>query len=149
MSFIWTRLWLIQHGNILKNLHYRKSKTPNFKRFYFKKLRQIQSNSIFVKTVFFARSTHVGTRQVALPPTIPVVSLPVTRRAQRNKDGQILKYHFLWFEIPISSSNYRHRLMLKIPFPDYIFLKISKYRTENLHFASTGNSTASNPFKLV
>ena len=30
--------------------------------------------------------------------------------------------------------NYRHRLVLKIPFPDHIFTNISKYRTENLHF---------------
>ena len=28
--------------------------------------------------------------------------------------------------------------MLKIPFPDHIFLKISKYRTENIHLPSTG-----------
>ena len=35
-------------------------------------------------------------------------------------------------------SNYRHRLVLKIPFPHHAFPKISKYRTENLHFLSTG-----------
>ena len=52
------------------------------------------------------------------------------------KDVPISKYHFLWLPIPIScyfSSNYRHRLVLKIPFP-----KISNYRTENLYFPSTG-----------
>ena len=37
----------------------------------------------------------------------------------------------------IFSSNYRHRLVLKISFPDHIFFKISKYPTENLHFPST------------
>ena len=37
----------------------------------------------------------------------------------------------------IFSSNYWHRQVLKIPFPDHIFLKISKYHTENLHFLST------------
>ena len=35
-------------------------------------------------------------------------------------------------------SNYRHRLVLEIPFLNHIFLKTSKYRTENLHFPSTG-----------
>ena len=40
--------------------------------------------------------------------------------------------------LAIFSSNYRHRLVLKIPFPDDIFSKISKYRTENLHFPATG-----------
>ena len=34
----------------------------------------------------------------------------------------------------IFSSNYRLRVVLKIPFPDHIFPKMSKYRTENLHF---------------
>ena len=34
-------------------------------------------------------------------------------------------------------SNYRHRLVLKIPFPDHIFPNFLKYRTENLHFPST------------
>ena len=37
----------------------------------------------------------------------------------------------------IFSSNYRHRLELKIPFRDHIFSIISKHRTENLHFPST------------
>ena len=38
----------------------------------------------------------------------------------------------------IFSSNYRHHLVLKIPFPDNSFPKISKHLTENLHFPSTG-----------
>ena len=38
----------------------------------------------------------------------------------------------------IFSSNYWHRLVLEILFPDHIFPKISKYRTENLCFLSTG-----------
>ena len=52
----------------------------------------------------------------------------------------------------IFSRNYRHRLVLKIPFPDYIFQisfhifpKISKYRTENLLFLSTGKYYAPPP----
>ena len=40
--------------------------------------------------------------------------------------------------LDVFSSNYRHRLVLKISFPGHIFPKISKYRTENLHFPSTG-----------
>ena len=36
----------------------------------------------------------------------------------------------------IFSSNYRHRLVLNVPFPDHIFSKISNYRTENLYFPS-------------
>ena len=46
----------------------------------------------------------------------------------------------------IFSSNYRHRLALKIPFPDHIFLKIAKYRTENLHFVSTGKNYGPSTF---
>ena len=38
----------------------------------------------------------------------------------------------------IFSSNYRHCLVLEIPFSGHIFPKISKYRTKNLHFPSTG-----------
>ena len=37
----------------------------------------------------------------------------------------------------IFSSNYRQHVVLEIPFPDHILSKISKYRTENLHFGST------------
>ena len=43
-------------------------------------------------------------------------------------------------------SNYRHRLVLETPFPDNIFLKISKYRTENLHFPSTSINYAKQEF---
>ena len=39
-------------------------------------------------------------------------------------------------------------LVLKIPFPDHIFLKISKYCIENLHFPSTGKYYA-HPFPLT
>ena len=46
-------------------------------------------------------------------------------------------YDFKSRFLVIFSSNYQHRLLLKIPFPDHIFPKISKYRTENLHFPST------------
>ena len=48
-------------------------------------------------------------------------------------------------DFSLFSSKYRHRLVLKIPFLDHIFSKISKYRTENLHFPSTGKYYA--PFK--
>ena len=41
----------------------------------------------------------------------------------------------------IFSSNYRHRLVLKIPFADHIFSKISKYRIENLHSRPPANSS--------
>ena len=47
-------------------------------------------------------------------------------------------YDFKSRFLVLFSSNYRHRLVLKIPFPDYIFPKISKYRSENLHFPSNG-----------
>ena len=59
------------------------------------------------------------------------------------------KYRFLWFQIPISGdlyfSNYWHRLVLKIPFLNHIFSKISKHGTENLHFPSTGKYYALPP----
>ena len=48
----------------------------------------------------------------------------------------------------IFSSNYRHRLVLKIPFPDHIFPKISKYRTEILLFPSSGKNYAPLPALL-
>ena len=40
----------------------------------------------------------------------------------------------------IFSGNYGHRLVLKLPFPDHVFSKISKYRIENLYCPSTGNT---------
>ena len=46
-------------------------------------------------------------------------------------------YDFKSRFLVIFFSNYRHRLVLEIPFPDRIFPKISRYRTENLHFPST------------
>ena len=36
-------------------------------------------------------------------------------------------------------------LVLKIPFPDHIFLKISKYRAENIYFPSTEKYYAPSP----
>ena len=42
----------------------------------------------------------------------------------------------------IFSSNYGHRLVLKLPFPDHVFFKISKYRIENLYCPSTGKHYA-------
>ena len=51
-------------------------------------------------------------------------------------------YDFKSRFLVIFSSNYQHRLVLEIPIPDHIFLKISKYRTENLHFPSTGKHYA-------
>ena len=46
-------------------------------------------------------------------------------------------YDFKSRFLVIFFSNYRHRLGLKIPFPDHIFAKILQYRTENLHFLFT------------
>ena len=54
-------------------------------------------------------------------------------------------YDFKSRFLAIFSSNYHHRLLLKIPFPDHTFSKISKYRTENLHFSSTGKYYALSP----
>ena len=47
-------------------------------------------------------------------------------------------YDFKSRFLVIFVSNYRHRPVLKISFPDHIFPKISKYCTENLYFPSTG-----------
>ena len=47
-------------------------------------------------------------------------------------------YDFKSRFLVIFSNNYRHRVVLEMPFPNHIFSKISKYRTENLHFPSTG-----------
>ena len=63
---------------------------------------------------------------------------------KREKQKIIFQKKFFknfWLPIPISryfSCNYRHRLVLKIRFPDHIFPKISKYHTENPYFPSTG-----------
>ena len=65
-------------------------------------------------------------------------SVPKTWQVLKTKKKNTVFYDFKsWFLI-LFSSNYRYRLVLKIPFPDYIFPKISKYSTENLHFQSTG-----------
>ena len=47
-------------------------------------------------------------------------------------------YDFKFRFLVVFSSKYRHRPALKIPFPDHIFPKILRYRTENLHFLSNG-----------
>ena len=47
-------------------------------------------------------------------------------------------YDFKSRFLVIFFSNYLHRLVLEIPFPNHIFPKTSKYRIENLHFPSTG-----------
>ena len=58
-------------------------------------------------------------------------------------------YDFKSRFIAIFSSNYWHRLVLKIPFPDHIFSKISKYRTESSHFLSTGKYYTKTPLLQV
>ena len=55
-----------------------------------------------------------------------------------SKYQNAIYYDFKSRFLVIFSSNYRHRLVLKMPFPDHVFPKISKYPTENLHFPSTG-----------
>ena len=62
-----------------------------------------------------------------------------------SKYRNTIYYDFKSRFLTIFSSNYQHRLLLKIPFPDHIFSKISKYRTENLHFSSTGKYYALSP----
>ena len=47
------------------------------------------------------------------------------------------------------SSNYRDRLVWEIPFPNCFFPKISKYRTGNLCFPSTGKYYAPPPPQLT
>ena len=49
----------------------------------------------------------------------------------------------------IFSSNYRHHLVLKIPFPQHIFPQISKYGTENLHFPSPGKYNMNIKFHFI
>ena len=55
-------------------------------------------------------------------------------------------YDFKSRFLVIFFSSYRHRLVLKIPFLENIFPKISKYCTENLHFPSTDKYYVSSPF---
>ena len=47
-------------------------------------------------------------------------------------------YDFKSRFLVIFFSNFRHVLVLEIPFLNHIFPEISKYRTENLHIPSTG-----------
>ena len=54
-----------------------------------------------------------------------------------SKYGNTVFYDFKSRIFFIFSSNYRHALVLKIPFPSHMFPKISKYLTKNLHFPST------------
>ena len=70
-------------------------------------------------------------------------SIAKTWQVLKSKKNFVLKD----VQIPISRrgggggggfSIYRHHLWLEIPFSDHVFPKISKYRTENLHFPSTG-----------
>ena len=59
-----------------------------------------------------------------------------------SKYRNTVSYDFKSRFLVVFFSNYRYRLVLKIPFPEHIFPKISKYRTENLHFLSTGKYCA-------
>ena len=54
-------------------------------------------------------------------------------------------YDFKSRLIAIFSSNYWHRLVLKIPFPNHIFSKILKYRTESPYFLSTDKYYVQDP----
>ena len=64
-----------------------------------------------------------------------------TKKNFFKKNVQISKYRFYDYQsrFPvIFSSNYGYCLVLKLPFPDHVFSKISKYRIENLYCPSTG-----------
>ena len=50
-------------------------------------------------------------------------------------------YDFKSRFLVVFSSNYRHHLVWKIPFPDHFFPKISKYRTEIFIFCPLANTT--------
>ena len=69
----------------------------------------------------------------------------LTKKFFFSKDAQISKYHFKSRFLVIFSSNYRHCLVLKIPFSDHIFAKISKYHSESLQFLSTSKYYAPLP----
>ena len=58
-------------------------------------------------------------------------------------------YNFKSRFLVIFSSNYMHRLVLKIPLPDHIFPTISKCRAENLHFPSTSKYYAPHPLFFI
>ena len=51
-------------------------------------------------------------------------------------------YEFKSWFLVVFSSNYRHCLVFKIPFPDHIFPTILKYRIKNIHFSSTSKYDA-------
>ena len=76
-----------------------------------------------------------------VPKTLQVLKTKQNFFLKMSKYRSTVFYDFKFRNLVIFSSNYRHRLVLKIPFPDHIFLKISKYRTQNLHFPSTGKYT--------
>ena len=54
-----------------------------------------------------------------------------------SKYRHTIYYDFKSRFLVIFSFDYRHRLVFKIPFPDHIFPKILKKRTENLYYPST------------
>ena len=60
-------------------------------------------------------------------------------------DVQISKYRLLWFQIPISRY-FQHCLVLKIPLSRPYFSQNPEYRTENLHFVSTGKNYGPSTF---
>ena len=61
-----------------------------------------------------------------------------------SKYRNIVYYDFKSQFLVIFSSNYRHHLVLKIPFPQF-----SKYGTENLHFLSTGKYNINIKFHFI
>ena len=73
----------------------------------------------------------------SVPKTLQVLKAKKKIFKKMSKYRNTVFYDFKCRFLVIFSSNYRHRVVLKIPFPDHIFPKISKYRTENLHFPST------------
>ena len=72
----------------------------------------------------------------SVPKTLQVLKAKKKNFLKMSKYRHTVFYDFKSRFLVIFSSNYRHRLVLKIPFPDHIFPKISKYRTENLYFSS-------------
>ena len=77
----------------------------------------------------------------SLPSVLKTWQVLISRKKffwKMSKYRNTVFYDFKSRFLVIFSSNYRHVLVLKIPFPDHIFPKISKYHTENLHFTSTG-----------
>ena len=58
-------------------------------------------------------------------------------------------YDFKSQFLVIFSCNYRHHLVLKIPFPEHIFPQISKYRSENLYFPFKGKYNLNIKFHFI